>query len=212
MLTFILNLIVFLTVLGLVGFIFYFRIAALQESKKITNYLSLINQKLGLQEDSSKKSGNDWLPKLSGVYENRDLIIERTIQEKYKYLVISLSFQNDSNYHLQITPKSHLKAKETPDESQIIRTDIESIDNEYFVSSNNVENTTKILKDFFIPIQNKYKQIWFLFSTFLVFQNRITFVLLSVPTKLKYDLILEQMIQDLYQLAKTIEQNDKQTS
>jgi hypothetical protein len=212
MLTFILNLIVFLTVLGLVGFIFYFRIAALQESKKITNYLSLINQKLGLQEDFSKKSGNDWLPKLSGVYENRDLIIERTIQEKYKYLVISLSFQNDSNYHLQITPKSHLKAKETPDESQIIRTDIESIDNEYFVSSNNVENTTKILKDFFIPIQNKYKQIWFLFSTFLVFQNRITFVLLSVPTKLKYDLILEQMIQDLYQLAKTIEQNDKQTS
>jgi hypothetical protein len=75
-----------------------------------------------------------------------------------------------------------------------------------------VENTTKILQDFFIPIQNKYKQIWFLFSTFLVFQNRITFVLLSVPTKLKYDLILEQMIQDLYQLAKTIEQNDKQTS
>jgi hypothetical protein len=212
MLTFILNLIVFLTVLGLVGFIFYFRIAALQESKKITNYLSLINQKLGLQEDFSKKSGNDWLPKLSGVYENRDLIIERTIQEKYKYLVISLSFQNDSNYHLQITPKSHLKAKETPDESQIIRTDIESIDNEYFVSSNNVKNTIKILQDFFIPIQNKYKQIWFLFSTFLVFQNRITFVLLSVPTKLKYDLILEQMIQDLYQLAKTIEQNDKQTS
>jgi hypothetical protein len=212
MLTFVLNLIVFLTVLGLVGFIFYFRIAALQESKKITNYLSLINQKLGLQEDFSKKSGNDWLPKLSGVYENRDLIIERTIQEKYKYLVISLSFQNDSNYHLQITPKSHLKAKETPDESQIIRTDIESIDNEYFVSSNNVKNTTKILQDFFIPIQNKYKQIWFLFSTFLVFQNRITFVLLSVPTKLKYDLILEQMIQDLYQLAKTIEQDDKQTS
>lgn len=212
MLTFILNLIVFLTVLGLVGFIFYFRIAALQESKKITNYLSLINQKLGLQEDFSEKSGNDWLPKLSGVYENRDLIIERTIQERYKYLVISLSFQNDSNYHLQITPKSHLKAKETPDESQIIRTDIESIDNEYFVSSNNVKNTIKILQDFFIPIQNKYKQIWFLFSTFLVFQNRITFVLLSVPTKLKYDLILEQMIQDLYQLAKTIEQNDKQTS
>jgi hypothetical protein len=212
MLTFVLNLIVFLTVLGLVGFIFYFRIAALQESKKITNYLSLINQKLGLQEDFSKKSGNDWLPKLSGVYENRDLIIERTIQEKYKYLVISFSFQNDSNYHLQITPKSHLKAKETPDESQIIRTDIESIDNEYFVSSNNVKNTIKILQDFFIPIQNKYKQIWFLFSTFLVFQNRITFVLLSVPTKLKYDLILEQMIQDLYQLAKTIEQNDKQTS
>jgi hypothetical protein len=212
MLTFVLNLIVFLTVLGLVGFIFYFRIAALQESKKITNYLSLINQKLGLQEDFSKKSGNDWLPKLSGVYENRDLIIERTIQEKYKYLVISFSFQNDSNYHLQITPKSHLKAKETPDESQIIRTDIESIDNEYFVSSNNMENTIKILQDFFIPIQNKYKQIWFLFSTFLVFQNRITFVLLSVPTKLKYDLILEQMIQDLYQLAKTIEQDDKQTS
>jgi hypothetical protein len=212
MLTFVLNLIVFLTVLGLVGFIFYFRIAALQESKKITNYLSLINQKLGLQEDFSEKSGNDWLPKLSGVYENRDLIIERTIQERYKYLVISLSFQNDSNYHLQITPKSHLKAKETPDESQIIRTDIESIDNEYFVSSNNVKNTIKILQDFFIPIQNKYKQIWFLFSTFLVFQNRITFVLLSVPTKLKYDLILEQMIQDLYQLAKTIEQNDKQTS
>ncbi|MCU0438329.1 MAG: hypothetical protein MUC49_10450 [Raineya sp.] len=212
MLTFVLNLIVFLAVLGLVLFIFYFRITALQESKKVTNYLSLINQKLGLQEDFSKKSGNDWLPKLSGTYENRDLVIERTIQEKYKYLVISFSFQNPNNFFLQITPKSHLKAKEKPKESQVIQTGIQSIDNEYFVSSNNLESTTKILQDFFEPIQNKYKQIWFLFSTFLVFQNRITFVLLSVPTKLKYDLILEQMVQDLYQLAKTIEQNDKQTS
>ncbi|KOY85417.1 hypothetical protein AD998_03945 [bacterium 336/3] len=212
MLTFVLNLIVFLAVLGLVLFIFYFRITALQESKKVTNYLSVLNRKLNLQEDFSRKSGNDWLPKLNGVYENRDLVIERTIQEKYKYLVISLSFQNQNNFFLQITPQSHLKGKEKPEESQIIQTGLESIDNEYFVSSNHLENTTQIIQDFFLPIQNKYKQIWFLFSTFLVFQNRITFVLLSVPTKLKYDLILEQMVQDLYQLAKTIEQNDKQTS
>jgi len=212
MLTFVLNLIVFLAVLGLVGFIFYFRITALQESKKVSNYLSELNKKLGLQEDFSRKSGNDWLPKLSGIYENRDLVIERTIQDKYKYLVMSLALQNTGNFYLQITPQSHLKGKEKPEETQIIKTGIELIDQTYFVSSNNTELAQQILNEFLLPIQNKYKQIWFLFSTFLVFQNRITFVLLSVPTKLKYDFILEQMLQDLYKLAQNIEQNDKQTS
>ncbi|PKQ69937.1 hypothetical protein [Raineya orbicola] len=190
---------------GMVFLVFYFRLQTIQESRKIVNYFQKIAKKFGLQAELERKNGNVALPHLQGVWENRHVLIERTIQEKYNYLVISVELKNLQKIHFQITPKNHLRAKEKADESQLVSTEIAWIDKDYFVSGSPAEKVKEITQNFFVPFVKKYAQIWFLFSTLLIFQNRITIVLLSSPKKLRYDLIIEQMLLDLQLLAKQIE-------
>ncbi|MCS6795113.1 MAG: hypothetical protein NZ516_04065 [Raineya sp.] len=190
---------------GLVFFIFYFRLQTIQESRKIVDYFQKVAEKFGLQAQLERKSGNVALPRLEGVWQNRHIIIERTIQEKYNYLVISIELNNLQKIHFQITPKNHLRAKEKADESQLISTQITWIDKDYFVSGSPSDKVKAICEDFFTPFANKYAQIWFLFSTLVIFQNRITLVLLSSLKKLRYDLIIEQMLLDLHHFANQLE-------
>lgn len=190
---------------GLVFFIFYIRIAANQESKRIQVYFAKIAEKFQLQTDFSLKSGNDWLPKIQGYYQQRHLLIERTIRDKYKYLVLSMALKNTARFHFHITPKNHVRSKEKPDDNQIFSTAISHIDKTYFVSSNQPQISIKIIESYFTDMETKYKSIWNLFSTLVVYENRITLVLLSVPTKLKYDVIIEQMLQDIHALAQYID-------
>jgi hypothetical protein len=190
---------------GMVFLVFYFRLQTIQESRKIVDYFEKIAKKFGLKANLERKSGNVALPHLEGVWENRHLLVERTIQEKYNYLVISIEVKNLQKIHFQITPKNHLRAKEKADESQLVSTEIAWIDNDYFVSGSPAEKVKEITQNFFVRFVKKYAQIWFLFSTLLIFQNRITIVLLSSPKKLRYDLIIEQMLLDLQLLAKQIE-------
>lgn len=190
---------------GIVFFVFYFRLQTIQESRKIVGYFEKIAEKFALQAHLERKNGNVALPHLQGVWENRHVLVERTIQEKYNYLVISLELKNLEKIHFQITPKNHLRAKEKADESQLVRTEIAWIDKDYFVSGSPAEMVKEIAQKFFVPFAQKYAQIWFLFSTLLIFQNRITMVLLSSPKKLRYDLLIEQMLLDLHHLAKQLE-------
>lgn len=199
------SILVFVIFGGIVFFVFYFRLQTIQESRKIVSYFEKVAEKFALQADLERKDGNVALPHLQGVWENRHVLVERIIQEKYNYLVISIELKNWQKIHLQITPKNHLRAKEKADESQLIRTQIAWIDKDYFVSGSPAEMVKEITQKFFVPFAKKYAQIWFLFSTFLIFQNRITVVLLSSPKKLRYDLIIEQMLLDLHHLAKQLE-------
>lgn len=190
---------------GVVLFFFYFRLQTIRESQKIVDYFQKVAEKFTLQANLLRKKGKVALPYLEGRWQGRHLIVERTIQEKYNYLVISIECQNTQKIHFQITPKNHLRAANEPDEKQIVSTQIKAIDEEYFVSGSPIEKVREIVEYFFIPFTQKYSSIWFLFSTLLIFQNRITLVLLSSPKKLRYDLIIEQMILDLQELAKQIE-------
>ncbi len=200
-----LAILLFVVLAGITFFFFYFRLQTIQESKKIVDYFQKVAEKFVLSANLKQKKGNIALPRIEGVWAGRHILVERTIQERYNYLVISLEINNSSKIHFQITPKNHLRAKEKPDESQLVRTEIAWIDKEYFISGSPAEIVKEIAQKFFVPFAQKYAQIWFLFSTLLIFQNRITMVLLSSPKKLRYDLIIEQMLLDLHHLAKQLE-------
>jgi hypothetical protein len=199
------SIILFLLVFTLVFFIFYLRIKALQESKRMLKYFENLRDKFQMQMSFHPKEANHILPILSGQVSHRDTIVERTIQEKYKYIVISIALKNSKNITLQITPKDHLRGKEKVDEAQLVETNITSINNNYFVSANHSEFLKEFLVEYFLKWQKKYASIWFLFSTLVIFRDRITLVLLSVPQRIKYDLVVEQFLLDLQAVADEIE-------
>lgn len=202
----VINIIIFLAVTALVIFVFYFRIKALQESKKLIAYFEKLNEKLLLEKDFSRKIGNEALPKLSGIRNNRNILIERTIQEKYKYLVISISFQNKTQLHWQISPKNHYVGKQEVAQEDVLLTEIAFIDKNYYVFGNNLLQIKQLITNFFIPFSRQYQEIWFLFSNLLIFRDRITLVLLSTPDKLKYDVVLEKFLSSLEVFAEELEQ------
>jgi len=204
----ILNSLIFLAITVLVIFVFYFRIKAFQESKKLLLYFEKLQEKLSLQADFSRKVGNEYLPRLSGIYQNRDTLIERTIQEKYKYLVLSISFQNQQQLHCQLTAKSHYLGKEEVNSTEILATNIPFIDKNYYVFGNNLAKIQEISTNFFLPFSQQYQEIWFLFSNLLIFGNRITLVLLSASDKLKYDVLLEKILLSLHTFAQELEKNE----
>lgn len=205
MMNLVVSIILFLLVAVLVFFIFYLRIKALQESKRMLKYFENLRDKLQMQLSFHRREANHILPVLKGFVNNRDTIIERTIQEKYKYLVISIFLENRLDLSLQITPKNHVREKQKPDEGQLLKTQIPDIDENYFVSASDSEFLQKFLTEHFMEWQKKYASVWFLFSTLVIFKNRITLVLLSVPQRIKYDLVIEQFLQDLQNIAKAIE-------
>lgn len=195
------SIILFVLVLILVSFIFYLRIKALQESKKILKYFENLRDKFQMQMSFHPKEGNHILPVLKGSVKGRDTLIERIVREKYKYIVISIALKNEKNITLQITPKNHLKAKEKIDETQIIKSGIAHIDKNYFLSSTSKEFLHKFLVNHFLEWEKKYATVWHLFSTLVIYGNRITLVLLSVPQKIKYDLVIEEFLRDLQEVA-----------
>jgi len=202
------SIILFLVVSVLVFFIFFLRIKALQESKRIIQYFENLRDKFQLQMSFHPKEANNVLPMLRGLVQNRDTLIERTIQEKYKYFVISIFLDNKQKVSLQITPKNHLRSKEKPDESQIIGTGITHIDKNYFVTASKKDFLENFLKKFFLKWEQKYASVWHLFSTLVIFGDRITLVLLSTPQRIKYDLLIEQFLQDLQEMAQKIENQE----
>jgi len=199
------SIILFLVVSVLVFFIFFLRIKALQESKRITQYFENLRDKFQLQMSFHPKEANNVLPVLKGLVQNRDTLIERTIQEKYKYFVISIFLDNKPKISLQITPKNHFRGKEKPDESQVVSTGITHIDTNYIVSASQKKFVETFLNNFFLKWEQKYASVWHLFSTLVIFGNRITLVLLSSPQRIKYDLLIEQFLQDLQGVAEEIE-------
>lgn len=199
------NIILFLLVLTLVFFIFYLRIKALQESKKILKYFENLRDKFQMQISFHPKEANHILPILKGTVKGRDTLIERTIREKYKYLVISIYLKNTEKVSLQITPKNHLRAKEKVDEGQLVESNIPYIDKNYFLSASHKEVLQNFLEKYFLQWTNKYATVWHLFSTLVVYGDRITLVLLSVPQGIKYDFLIEEFLQDLQDIAEEIE-------
>lgn len=159
-----------------------------------------------MQMNFHPKEANHILPVLSGIVKGRDTLIERTIKDKYKYLVLSISLKNKKKLSLQITPKNHLREKEKADESQLLESGIAYIDNNYFVSASDRAFLENFLVEHFMRWKNKYAQVWHLFSTLVIYKDRITLVLLSVPTRIKYDSLLEEFLQDLQIVASEIEE------
>lgn len=199
------SIILFLLVLILVFFIFYLRIKALQESKKTLKYFENLKDKFQMQMSFHPKEANHILPILKGSIRGRDTLIERTVREKYKYLVISIALKNKQKLALQITPKSHLREKEKVDEGQLVESNIPYIDKNYLLSTSDKAVLQKFLIEHFLKWKKKYATVWHLFSTLVVYGDRITLVLLSVPQGIKYDFLIEEFLQDLQEAAEEIE-------
>lgn len=200
------SIILFLLVAVLVAFIFFLRIKALQESKKILKYFENLKNKFQMKMSFHPKEANHILPVLKGSIAGRDTLIERTIQEKYKYLVISIAIKNTKKINLQITPQNHLKAKEKVDETQLVKSGIPYIDKNYFLSASDKTFLQEFLVEHFMKWKKKYAHVWHLFSTLLIYGDRLTLVLLSVPAGIKYDFLLEEFLKDLQDLAVEIEE------
>lgn len=158
-----------------------------------------------MQMSFHPKEANHILPILKGSVKGRDTLIERTVREKYKYLVISIALKNKQNIALQITPKNHLRGKEKVDEGQPVESNIPYIDKNYLLSTSNKEVLQEFLVEYFLKWKKKYSTVWHLFSTLVVYGDRITLVLLSVPQGIKYDFLIEEFLQDLQEVAEEIE-------
>ena len=152
------------------------------------------------------KEANHILPILRGSVKGRDTIIERTVKDKYKYLVISISLKNKSKLSFQITPKNHLREKEKADEKQLVESGIPYIDKNYFVGTSDKAFLQDFLLEYFMKWKKKYAQVWQIFSTLVIYGDRMTLVLLSLPTGIKYDFLLEEFLLDLQNLAVEIEE------
>jgi len=203
------SIILFLVIATLVAFIFFLRIKALQESKKIIKYFENLKNKFEMQMSFHPKEGNHTLPILKGLVKGRDTLIERTVKDKYKYLVVSISLKNKKSLTLQITPKSHLRGKEKPDEGQQLESTIPYIDKNYLVRTSDINFLQGFLLDHFLKWKKKYARVWHLFSTLVIYGDRITLVLLSVPAAIKFDLLLEEFLQDLQNIAAETEASHK---
>ncbi len=185
--------------------IFYLRTVAVKESKKIVLQFENLAKKLNLPLDSTKKLGEDIFPRMEGIYEKRNIIIERKEEEKYNYFVVSISVKNAEDLHWSVIPKNHLKEKDLLPTTDLLNLGDVFFDKNFQVLGTDNERVKAFLNTDLKKFLTIHEPIKTAFNTFVLFKNSLTFVLVSRPSPLKNDLILEVCRQFLYDLAGKLE-------
>jgi hypothetical protein len=203
----IISILVFIAIAGGVGAIFYFRIMAVKESNKVLMQFESLAKKMNLTFTKTNKVGNELFPMLSGSFKDRNIVIERRLEDKYKYFVVSLYFQNMKNNFIQIIPKNHLGKNQKDNYTQTVLTGDNTFDSKYLLLGSDEKQAKVFIETFFKDFSERYTQILPFFSTFVIFQDRLTMVIASSGTKLKYDSVLEEIAKTLYEWANALEEN-----
>jgi hypothetical protein len=203
----IISILVFIAIAGGVGAIFYFRIMAVKESNKVLTQFESLAKKMNLTFTKTNKVGNELFPMLSGSFKDRNIVIERRLEDKYKYFVVSLSFQNMKNKFIQIVPKNHLGKNQKDNYTQTVLTGNNAFDSKYLLLGSDEKQAKVFIETLFKDFSERYAQILPFFSTFVIFQDRLTMVIASSGTKLKYDFVLEEITKTLYEWANDLEEN-----
>lgn len=187
--------------------IYYLKTVAVKESKKIVVQFENLAKKLNLPLDITKQLGEDIFPRMEGIYEGRNIVIERTEEEKYNYFVVSISVNNPENLHWLVIPKNHLKEKDLLPATDLLLLGDAFFDKNFQVVGTDTEQIKSFLSNDLKRFLTTHEPINTAFNTFILFKNRLTFVLVSRPKPVKNDLILEVCRQFLYDLANKLEKN-----
>ena len=185
--------------------IYYLKTVAVKESKKIVVQFENLAKKLNLPLDATKKLGEDIFPRMEGKCEGRNIVIERKEEEKYNYFVVSISVNNPENLHWLVIPKNHLREKDLLPQADLLLFGDMFFDKKFQIVGTDNEQVKLFLNADLKKFLTTHEPINTAFNTFILFKNRLTFVLVSRPSPLKNDLILEVCRQFLYNLAEKIE-------
>ena len=185
--------------------IYYLKTVAVKESKKIVVQFENLAKKLNLPLDATKKLGEDIFPRMEGKYEGRNIVIERKEEEKYNYFVVSISVSNPENLHWLVIPKNHLREKDLLPQTDLLLFGDTFFDKKFQIVGTDNEQVKTFLNADLKKFLTTHEPINTAFNTFILFKNRLTFVLVSRPSPLKNDLILEVCRQFLYNLGEKIE-------
>ncbi|MGD1841477.1 MAG: hypothetical protein ACFB0B_11370 [Thermonemataceae bacterium] len=199
-----LKILAFIVVLGIIAAIFYVRLTAIRESKKTVQQFERLNEQLNLQLDTTRKVGNEVLPKLVGAFSGRNLLIEKTIRNRFKYLVVSIPFKNKHHLQLQIVPKGYATTPDRLEKAPVVEVNTEAAE-KYLLIANKASLAKAFFEERFYPFWQKHQQIEFMFSTLIAYNDQLTLALLAGGKKVKNDLVLEVTITWLYQLAAALE-------